>query len=429
MKKYLFNFLLLIISIQVGLCASGDISPIMDIGTLGGLSSSGTAPNTFFLQYSQILNIPAPTITGASDKSLFFTGTQANIAISLSGSLNWNQIYNVPPFSPTIAGSTDFSTFFSGTSALNALSLSGTITSNQVSGLSTVATTGTYNDLLGKPTLGTASSHAATDFATSSQGNEADSAIQGITAGTALLSSTVGKIITLNFNNPGYITSSGTSLLSTRVNATLNSGTLTFTDSNGIVQNFVSTSTISGASDVNTYFSGTSARIALIISGTIPSVQVSGLPTNLNQFTNGPGYQTLTGTVASITGTIPSSQISGLTTTIAGASDYATYFMGIGKSKLSGTSDYSLLSGTALLITGTIPNTQVSGLGTASTHASTDFATSSQGSEADSALQNSMKMEMDKAKMTADTAAQKNAMDFQQKQAELDIKRAALSSI
>lgn len=42
--------------------------------------------------------------------------------------------------------------------------------------------------------------------------------------------------------------------------------------------------------------------------------------------------------------------------------------------------------------------------------------------------QNSMKMEMDKAKMVNDTTVQKNAMDFQTKQAEIDVKRAALSS-
>lgn len=45
------------------------------------------------------------------------------------------------------------------------------------------------------------------------------------------------------------------------------------------------------------------------------------------------------------------------------------------------------------------------------------------------AAQNSMNMEMEKAKMVADTAAQKNAMDFSIKQSEVDIKRAALAQI
>lgn len=47
--------------------------------------------------------------------------------------------------------------------------------------------------------------------------------------------------------------------------------------------------------------------------------------------------------------------------------------------------------------------------------------------QAELANKNSMKMEMDKEKMVADTTTQKNAMDFSIKQSELDIKRAALS--
>ncbi len=42
--------------------------------------------------------------------------------------------------------------------------------------------------------------------------------------------------------------------------------------------------------------------------------------------------------------------------------------------------------------------------------------------------QQTQKTEMQKAKMTADTQTQKNAMDFQQKQSEIDIKRASLNS-
>lgn len=43
--------------------------------------------------------------------------------------------------------------------------------------------------------------------------------------------------------------------------------------------------------------------------------------------------------------------------------------------------------------------------------------------------ENSMKMEMDKEKMAADTTSKKNEMDFQIKQAEIDVKRAALSAV
>lgn len=44
------------------------------------------------------------------------------------------------------------------------------------------------------------------------------------------------------------------------------------------------------------------------------------------------------------------------------------------------------------------------------------------------AAQNSMKMEMDKAKMTASTDAQREANDFAIRQAEIDVKRAGLNA-
>lgn len=50
--------------------------------------------------------------------------------------------------------------------------------------LATVATTGVYNDLTGKPTLGTAAAAALTDFASAAQGGKADSALQSVVAGT-----------------------------------------------------------------------------------------------------------------------------------------------------------------------------------------------------------------------------------------------------
>ena len=48
-------------------------------------------------------------------------------------------------------------------------------------GLATVASTGGYSDLTGKPTLGTAAATASTDYATAAQGALADSALQNIT--------------------------------------------------------------------------------------------------------------------------------------------------------------------------------------------------------------------------------------------------------
>lgn len=68
------------------------------------------------------------------------------------------------------------------------------------SALSTVAISGAYNDLTGKPTLGSSASHPASDFATAAQGALADTALQtapvvsvaGKTGAVALVKADVG---------------------------------------------------------------------------------------------------------------------------------------------------------------------------------------------------------------------------------------------
>lgn len=65
-------------------------------------------------------------------------------------------------------------------------SLPGLMTAAQFSvigSLATVATTGAYSDLTGKPTLGTAAAQATGAFATAAQGTKADTAIQPGNAG------------------------------------------------------------------------------------------------------------------------------------------------------------------------------------------------------------------------------------------------------
>lgn len=52
--------------------------------------------------------------------------------------------------------------------------------------LATVATTGLYSDLTGKPTLGTAAAANTTDFATAAQGTKADSALQPAAIGVSV---------------------------------------------------------------------------------------------------------------------------------------------------------------------------------------------------------------------------------------------------
>ena len=61
--------------------------------------------------------------------------------------------------------------------------------------LATVATTGAYADLTGKPTLGTAAATASTDYATAAQGALADSAVQPAAIANMLETSDIGVTV------------------------------------------------------------------------------------------------------------------------------------------------------------------------------------------------------------------------------------------
>ena len=65
-------------------------------------------------------------------------------------------------------------------------------TAVQDADLATVATTGAYSDLTGKPTLGTAAATAASDYATAAQGALADSAVQPAAIAKMVISDTTG---------------------------------------------------------------------------------------------------------------------------------------------------------------------------------------------------------------------------------------------
>ena len=70
----------------------------------------------------------------------------------------------------------DYNSTYTGVQIDANLALAATAT--QPGDLATVATTGAYTDLSGKPTLGTAAATAATDYATAAQGALADTAVQ-----------------------------------------------------------------------------------------------------------------------------------------------------------------------------------------------------------------------------------------------------------
>lgn len=94
------------------------------------------------------------------------------------GPNEWNAAHTVTGLGTAAeANTTDFATAAQGTKADTAV---------QPGSLATVATTGAYADLSGKPTLGTAAATAATDYATAAQGAKADSALQSVVAGSGI---------------------------------------------------------------------------------------------------------------------------------------------------------------------------------------------------------------------------------------------------
>lgn len=78
-------------------------------------------------------------------------------------------------------------------------------TAVQPAGLATVATTGAYNDLTGKPTLGTAAAAATGDFATAAQGTLAASAVQPGANANVLGSGTATDNFVLTANGSGGV--------------------------------------------------------------------------------------------------------------------------------------------------------------------------------------------------------------------------------
>lgn len=173
--------------------ASSGVTQILNKPTLATVATSGS--------YNDLTN--RPTLgTASSSNSTAFEAALGNpasdgmmLASTAAGVRSWVNI-GVPlgPVNADVTGN-DFVTFFNSNSSNN-YTISGTsgkfLQSNgdgsslteihaaapNVTGLATVATTGNYTDLGGKPTLGTAASSNSTAFATSAQGAKADTALQ-----------------------------------------------------------------------------------------------------------------------------------------------------------------------------------------------------------------------------------------------------------
>ena len=83
-----------------------------------------------------------------------------------------------------IAANIDTSAFLS--KSQNLADLPNTAAARANLGLASVAASGSYTDLINKPTLGSAAAHAATDFATAVQGAKADSSLQSSDIGNSI---------------------------------------------------------------------------------------------------------------------------------------------------------------------------------------------------------------------------------------------------
>ena len=84
----------------------------------------------------------------------------------------------------------DYNSAFTGVQIDDNLALAATAV--QDADLATVATTGAYTDLTGKPTLGTAAAAATGDFATAAQGALAGTAVQPAAIAKMVVSDTTG---------------------------------------------------------------------------------------------------------------------------------------------------------------------------------------------------------------------------------------------
>lgn len=143
--------------------------PTLFSGAYGDLTG---LPTLFSGSYNDLTDKPTiPSLTGYATES--YVNTQvANLVDSSPTTLD-----TLNELAAALGDDPNFATTVSNQIGLKANSAD----------LATVATSGSYNDLTNKPTLGTAASTDSTAYATAAQGAKADTAIQTITSSDASL--------------------------------------------------------------------------------------------------------------------------------------------------------------------------------------------------------------------------------------------------
>ena len=140
---------------------------------LSGIEAGATADQTG-AEIKSLYEGEADTNAFTDAEKTKLSGIEAGAEVNVNA--DWNavsgdeQILNKPTLGTAAAtDSSDYATAAQGTAADSAV---------QPGDLSTVATTGDYSDLSGTPTLGTAAATDATAYATAAQGATADTAVQ-----------------------------------------------------------------------------------------------------------------------------------------------------------------------------------------------------------------------------------------------------------
>lgn len=156
---------------------------------LARLDGSGLIPSSLLPSYVddviEAANLAALPATGETGK--IYVALDSGKIYRWSGSA-YIEISASPGSSDAVSeGSVNL--YFSATRARQAISVSGSLSYDSATGvlgytaptLATVATSGAYGDLSGRPTLGTAAATDATAYATAAQGAKADTAVQPAT--------------------------------------------------------------------------------------------------------------------------------------------------------------------------------------------------------------------------------------------------------
>ena len=174
--------------------------------------------------------------------------------------------------------------------------------------LATVATTGNYNDLSNKPTLGTAAAADTTDFATAAQGEKADTALQPGDLSNYVTTNTT-QTITADKSFNGAKISTNSDIEFTSVTAGLVS------KRNGATRNLITRTSFNEVNVGNSY-----DPTIILGNGTRPHYNAneylalySDIPTKTSDLTNDSGF--ITNTVDDLTNYTKTSDLATVATT------------------------------------------------------------------------------------------------------------------